>query len=136
MALLALCVAPGWAAGDMQKCRQNGRIIYQNAPCPADSVPLALEAPLPPPDTESISRAQARAKADMDAAEAIRVRKAREEAELRAIEAEAERHAQDCARLLAIIREIETLAPSDKDRRTPRKATAERKEYLKKCGPP
>lgn len=124
-------------AGDVHKCRQGERILYQSSPCPPGYERLPLAPPATAPDRASVAQARTRAKADIAAAESLRQREAREASERRAREAEADKHALACARQLEVIRMLESPpaeAASDRKNRQQR-AISERKAYIRQCGP-
>lgn len=124
-------------AGDVHKCRQGERILYQSSPCPPGYERLPIDPPATAPDAAAVAQAQTRAKADIAAAERLRRREAREASERRAREAEAEKHALACARQLEVIRMLESPSPKDPSarRKGQQQATAERKAYIRQCGP-
>lgn len=124
-------------AGDVHKCRQGERILYQSSPCPPDFETLPVAPPATAPDRASVTQAQTRAKADIAAAESLRQREAREASQQRAREAEAEKHALACARQLEVIRMLESPSADDSSARKKgqQRATTERKTYIRQCGP-
>lgn len=124
-------------AGDVHKCRQGERILYQSSPCPPGYETLPVAPPATAPDMASVAQAQTRAKADVAAADSLRRREAREEAARRTREAEAEKHALACARQLEVIRMLEAPSPDDSSARKKgqQRAATERKAYIRQCGP-
>lgn len=98
LALLTLANAP--AGAEIHKCRQGTRLIYQEAPCPADSLSLPQPPIAPPPSAYAAEEARIRARDDIAAAEALkqRERKEAEERDRRA-DAEARKRERDCDRL-------------------------------------
>lgn len=137
LTLNLICLAwPAWA-GEVHKCRLGDRILYQSSPCPPGHEALPVAQSATKPDSAAMAQAQARAKADLAAAESLRQREARQEAEQRKRETEAERQALACARQLEVIRMLESPssdAPSAR-KKDQRRATTERKAYIRQCGP-
>lgn len=131
LALLALASAP--VGAEIHKCRQGARLIYQEAPCPADSLTLPPP-PIPPqPSAYAAEEARIRARDDIAAAAALKQRE-RKEAETREIRADAEarKRASDCGRLRDRIERAEARIKPGKDRKTSLKM--DRRTFQEACG--
>jgi len=137
LALMLIYLAWPASADQVRKCRLDDRILYQSSPCPPGFETLPVAPPSTVPDATAAAQAHARAKSDLAAAERLRQREAREEAERRKSEAEAERQALACARQLEVIRMLESPSPDEaaKRKKGQRRATGERKAYIRQCGP-
>lgn len=137
LSLTLICLAWPALADAVRKCRLDDRIVYQSSPCPPGFETLPVAPPATAPDTASVAQAHARAKADIAAAERLRQREDREAAARRAREAETERLALACARQLEVIRMLESPSPDESSERKKgqRRATSERKAYIRQCGP-
>lgn len=137
LVLTLICLALPAPAGEVRKCRQGERILYQSSPCPPDFETLPVAPPATAPDAASMAQARMQAKADIAAAKSLRQREDREEAQRRAREAEAEKLALTCARQLEVIRMLESPAHDEDSTRKKgqRRATSERKAYIRQCGP-
>jgi hypothetical protein len=137
LALTLICLAWPASAEAVRKCRLDDRVLYQSAPCPPGFETLPVNPPATNPDRAAMAAARARARADLAAAEDLRRREAREESAQRAREAAAERQALACARQLEVIRMLESSAAdaSAERKKGPRRATSERKAYIRQCGP-
>jgi len=137
LALMLIYLAWPASAGEVRKCRLDDRILYQSSPCPPGFETLPVSPPSTAPDATAAAQAHARAKSDLAAAERLRQREAKEEAERRKSEAEAERQALACARQLEVIRMLES-PPRDEAaerKKGQRRATSERKAFIRQCGP-
>jgi hypothetical protein len=131
LALLALANAP--AGAEIHKCRQGARLIYQEAPCPADSQALPPPPIAPQPSAYAAEEARIRARDDIAAAAALKQRE-RKEAETRdkQAEAEARKQASDCDRMRD---RIERAAAKVKPGKQPKTALKkDRRAYQETCG--
>ena len=130
-ALLALSLASTAAHGEIHKCRQGDRVIYQENPCPSGSLSLAAPAVQPQPSAFEVEEARVRAKNDLAAAEALRKREEKAAKAEEKSRAQAGKREADCARLLDRIEKAEAKAKPGKSNAL----KSDQRKYQKACGP-
>lgn len=130
-AFLALASTP--VGAEIHKCRQGARLIYQEAPCPADSLSLPPPPIAPQPSAYAAEEARIRARDDIAAAAALKQRE-RKEAETRdrQAEAEARQWANDCDRLRDRIERAQAKTKPGKHPKTSLKK--DRRAFQETCG--
>ena len=131
--LLVLSLASSAAHGEIHKCRQGERVIYQENPCPSGSQSLAAPAVQPQPSAFEVEEARVRAKNDLAAAEALRKREEKAAKAEEKSRAETEKREADCGRLLDKIEKAEAKAELGKSNKTTLKS--DQRKYQKACGP-
>ena len=129
--LLALSLASATAQGEIHKCRQGERVIYQENPCPSGSRSLAPPEVQPTPSAFAVEEARVRAKNDLDAAEALRKREEKTTKAQEKSRAQAGKQEADCARLLDRIEKAEAKAKPGKSNAL----KSDQRKYQKACGP-
>lgn len=139
---LALALASAPALGQINKCQIAGRVIYQEAPCPAGSTARAALEPTLQPSAYESEAARSRAQSDIEAAEAIRKRddKSRQdqaEQRTKAYQAETKERAKTAKQAIACQKLREAIAKAEQQiqpsKNTQKQLSSDREKYDEDC---